>query len=106
MDLDDEDDIKEDNNEGPDAPPRGASIRNALNSKTARWAVGIIAVIFIGPYMNSVWIEQAQFNKDRAQLYQDSVGEYAKIKTAVWRLSEYCDSHTGSGREKTRCFFT
>lgn len=99
MDLD-EDDIKEEEYEGLEERPRSSSIRNALNSKTARWAVGLIAVIFVGPYMNSVWIEQTQFNKDRAQLYHDSIAEYGKIKTATWRLTEYCDIHIGDARKK------
>jgi hypothetical protein len=56
MDLD-EDDIKEEEYEGLEERPRSSSIRNALNSKTARWAVGLIAVIFVGPYMGLLHVE-------------------------------------------------
>jgi len=95
--------------ETPEQPPIADNqhphhVREALNSKLTRLIIGIVVVLILSPFINAMWMQQAQFNKDRSALYHDSVKEYYNLKMLVWEAGEYCEKNVGVNRDpdKTR----
>ena len=95
---------EEKNLEKTDATPVASrnTLREILNSKATQWAVGLIVIVFISPFVNAVWLQKAQYNADRAQVYHDSVTQFYKLKTAVWEASAYCKKTPGALRDAKR----